>query len=210
MTASARLLAAASLAFGLAYPWLSAGSMGPAATIAVKGAAVGLLALAAVLCARTLDGWLLAGLLALGALGDVLLEIHFGAGAAAFAAGHIVAIGLYRRHRCAGVNMSQVIVAALLPAAAAAVPAFLLWGRPEAVPFIAYGLLLGAMAASAWLSRFPRRLVASGALLFLASDMLIAVRLGVGAQWLGLPVWYLYYAGQLLIFVGVSGRLRPA
>jgi uncharacterized membrane protein YhhN len=212
MTGRTWLLVAMSLFFGLGYPLLRSVSSGPEAMIAAKGASVGLLALAAALRARDSDGWLLACVMALGALGDILLEIDFGAGAAAFAAGHIVAIGLYRRHPRIGVNPSQWTVAALMPAAAAIFPAFLLWGRPDAVPFIAYGLLLGAMAASAWLSRFPRRLVAAGALLFLVSDMLIAVRLGVGAQWLGLPIWLLYYVGQLMIFLGVTSSLpvKPA
>jgi len=203
MTAMARVLVVSSLLFGLGYPLLWSAPPGPLAMIAAKGAGVGLLAVAAALRAREADGWLLACVMALGALGDMLLEIDFAAGAAAFAAGHMVAIGLYRRHPRTGVNPSQWTVAALIPAAAATFPAFLLWGRPDAVPFVAYGLLLGAMAASAWLSRFPRRLVAAGALLFLVSDMLIAVRLGVGAQWLGLPIWLLYYLGQLMIFLGV-------
>jgi uncharacterized membrane protein YhhN len=77
------------------------------------------------------------------------------------------------------------------------------------LPFIAYAALLGAMAAGAWLSRFPRGLVAFGALLFLASDMLIAARMGMEARpfELGLAIWILYYCGQFLIFAGVSASL---
>jgi uncharacterized membrane protein YhhN len=89
------------------------------------------------------------------------------------------------------------------------VPFVLLQGRPEAVAFTAYALLLGAMAASAWLSRFPRGLVAAGALLFLASDMLIALRMGRGVAGLGPAIWLLYYVGQLMIFLGVSTALPP-
>jgi uncharacterized membrane protein YhhN len=170
--------------------------------IALKGAGVGLLALAAALRAKTTDGWLLAAVLALGALGDVLLEIDFAAGAAAFAAGHVAAIVLYWRNR-SEIPPRRWSVAALLPVAAAALPALLLRGRPEAWPFTAYALLLGAMTAAAWLSHFPR-LVALGASLFLASDMLIAARLAGGAPELGLAIWLLYYVGQLLIFLGVS------
>jgi uncharacterized membrane protein YhhN len=178
-----------------------------AADIAVKGAGVGLLALAALSRARDLDGRLLALVLALGATGDVLLESSLAAGAAAFAVGHVVAILLYRRNRRTGTDQKDWATAALVLLAAAAVPGLLLQGRMEALPFTLYALLLGAMAASAWLSRFPRRLVAAGALLFLASDMLIAFRMASETAGLGPPIWLLYYVGQLMIFLGISSSL---
>ena len=177
--------------------------------MAWKGAGVGLLALAAVTRARDLDGRLLASVLALGATGDVLLEISLGAGAAAFAAGHAVAIFLYRRNRRMETDQIDVAIAALILLAAAAFPGLLLQGREEAIPFVAYALLLGAMAACAWLSRFPRGLVATGALLFLASDMLIAFRISSDVAGLGPPIWLLYYVGQLSIFLGVASSLPP-
>ena len=208
MRGTARLLVVASLVFGLAYPLLWDHLPTPAA-IALKGAGVGLLALAAALSARNADGWLLALVLGLGATGDMLLEISLAAGAAAFAAGHLAAIFLYRRNRRAETDQKDMAVATLILLAAAAVPGFLLQDRPEAVPFTAYALLLGAMSASAWLSRFPRGLVATGALLFLASDMLIALRMASELAGLGVPIWLLYYVGQLLIFVGVSIVLPP-
>ena len=207
MRGTARLLVATSLAFGLSYPLLWDHLPAPAMTIAVKGAGVGLLALAAAVRARGADGWLLASLLALGGLGDVLLEISLAAGAAAFAAGHATAILLYRRNRRAEADQKDWAIAALILLAAAAVPGFLLQGRPEAWPFTFYALLLGAMAASAWLSRFRRGLVAAGAILFLASDMLIAARMASGAGGLGPLIWLLYYCGQFLIFVGVTSSL---
>jgi uncharacterized membrane protein YhhN len=207
MRAVTRGLVALSLVFGLGYPLLWDHLPTPATSIAVKGAGVGLLALAAGSSARNRDGWLLALVLGLGATGDMLLEISLGAGAIAFAAGHSVAILLYRRHRRSDADQKDWAFAALILVAAAAVPGLLLQGRPEALPFTAYALLLGAMAASAWLSRFPRGLAAAGALLFLASDMLIAVRMASDAAGLGPPIWLLYYAGQLLIFLGVSTAL---
>lgn len=212
MTGTARLLVASSLVFGLGYPLLWSQGLPPAAMVAVKGAGVGLLAVAAAWRARTADGWLLATMMALGAAGDVLLEIDFAAGASAFAAGHIVAIILYLRNLRPAPGLLDRAVAALLPAAATALPYFLLRERPEAVAFALYALLLGGMAAGAWTSRFPRRLVALGALLFLASDMLIAVRMAGGESWLGLPIWLLYYVGQLMIFLGVASSLpaKPA
>jgi uncharacterized membrane protein YhhN len=207
MSGTARWLVAISLVFGLGYPWLWSVALPGAVMIALKGAGVALLALAAALDTRTRDGWLLAALLAFGAIGDVLLEIDIAAGAGAFAVGHFVAIILYLRNRRVPVAL-DLAMAGLLPIVAAVTPALLLWGRREAVPFIAYALLLGAMTGSAWLSRFPR-LVPVGAMLFLASDMLIAVRLAGGETWLGLPIWLLYYLGQLMIFLGVRISLPP-
>jgi uncharacterized membrane protein YhhN len=207
MTGRIRLAVAVSIVIGLGYPLIWDHLPTPALAIAAKGAGVGLLALAAALRARSPDGWLLACLLALGAAGDVLLEISLAAGAAAFAAGHGVAILLYRRNRRAGADQKDWAVAALILLAAAVVPGLLLQGRPEALPFTAYALLLGAMAATAWLSRFPRGLVAVGALLFLASDLLIAFRMASGLAGLGASIWLLYYVGQLLIFLGVTSSL---
>lgn len=203
MGRSTWLLVATSLVAGLSYPLLW-DHLPDAADIALKGSAVGLLALAAVLRARGPDGWLLATVMALGATGDVLLEISLAAGAAAFAAGHAVAIVLYRRNRRPEADQKDRAIAALILLAAAVAPLALLRDRAEALPFAAYGLLLGAMAAAAWLSRFPRGPVATGALLFLASDMLIALRMGSDIAGLAPPIWLLYYAGQLMIFLGIA------
>jgi len=65
------------------------------------------------------------------------------------------------------------------------------------------------MAAAAWTSRFPRFVVGLGAVLFVVSDLLIFARLGplAGATWVGFGVWTLYFGGQLLICLGVSGTL---
>lgn len=199
-----------SFAFGLAYPLLATFPFNATTAISLKGAGVGLLALAAALQARTADGILLAALLALGATGDVLLEIDFAAGATAFAAGHVVAILLYWRNRPAVLPPWAWGAAAALPFLAAASAFLLVGGRPEGPAFAGYALLLGAMTAAAWMSRFPRALVGLGASLFLASDMLIALRLGSGARGfhLNAGIWLLYYAGQAMIFLGVSTSLR--
>jgi uncharacterized membrane protein YhhN len=209
MGGTQRLLVGASLLLGLFHPLLWGLALPGAAMIALKGAGVGLLAAAALIAARTADGRLLALVLALGATGDVLIEVDLAAGASAFAAGHLVAVALYLRNQRGAAGPLDLGVAALLPAAAAVTPFLLLRGRPEALAFVIYGALVGAMAAAAWTSRFPRGLVALGALLFLASDMLIAARLAMAARpfELGLAIWLLYYGGQFLIFVGVSASL---
>ena len=203
MTGAQRLLLTLSVVAGLAYPlsWLA--ELPQPASIALKGSGVALLAACAMLGARSRDGWTLALVMALGAAGDVLLELSFGAGAAAFAAGHGVAITLYLRNRRETLAPADWAVAGLLLAFGAVMPVLILGGREGVAPFTIYALLLSAMAATAWLSRFPRHLTGLGALMFVASDALIALRLASGAE-LGLPIWLLYYFGQLLIFLGVS------
>ena len=204
-------LLAASLVAGLAYPLFWNLGLADAAQIALKGAGVGLLALLAATQARSIDGWLLAAVMAFGALGDVLLEINFEAGAGAFAVGHVAAIVLYLRNRRAERSGSQRAAAAALPLFGAAMPLLLLGSKaPELPGFTVYSLLLTVMAATAWLSRFPRDRTGLGAVLFVASDTLIAARMGplAGLDWVSYAIWLLYYVGQLLIFLGVSSTLR--
>ena len=66
------------------------------------------------------------------------------------------------------------------------------------------------MAASAWLSRFPRTLTGAGALMFAVSDLLIFLRTGRPALDvfpMGLAVWGLYFGGQAMICLGVVRTL---
>ena len=177
--------------------------------IAWKGAGVALLAAWAALNAHGRDGWLIAAVLALGALGDVLLERSQACGALAFLAGHIVAIILYLLHRRSKPSPSQVALALLLLVAVPVI-AFLLPADRAAAPGIAiYATGLGAMVASAWASRFPRYRVGLGAVMFVASDLLIFSRMGPLAGSL-VPIfliWPLYFGGQALIAWGAVTTL---
>ena len=66
------------------------------------------------------------------------------------------------------------------------------------------------MAATAWLSRFGRYRVGTGAVLFVVSDWLIFSRMGAIdlAPLPDLLIWPLYYFGQFLIATGVVQALR--
>lgn len=184
----------------------------PAASVAWKGAGVSLLAVYAALGARSLDGWLLVLVMAFGAAGDMLLETHgLITGALAFLAGHLVAIALYLRNRRPGLGGQDCAVAlALLVLITGA--AYLLPADRDGAPGVGlYAAGLAAMAATAWLSRFPRSLVAAGAVMFAVSDLLIFLRTGRPALDIfpmGLAVWSLYFAGQALITLGVAGALQ--
>lgn len=201
----------ASLVAGIGYPLAWNAGLPEAGLILLKGIGVGLLALLAATRAQTRDAWLLAAVMAFGALGDVLLEVRFEAGVAAFAVGHLAAICLYARNRRRSPSPSQIALAAVLLLFGATMP-FLLLGsdNPQFGGLTLYSLLLTLMASMAWLSRFPRYRTGLGALLFVLSDTLIAARMGPLADriWVGYAVWLTYYAGQLLIFLGVSSTLR--
>ena len=181
-----------------------------AAAIAWKGAGVGLLAIYAGVTARSLDGWLLAVVMAFGAAGDVLLETHgFVVGGLAFFVGHLVAIALYLRNRrvltLGGITYATALFAIIV------LSAYLFPKNRETVGVIAiYATGLATMTAVAWLSRFPRPLVAAGAIMFAASDLLIFLRTGrptLDIPPMGLAVWGLYFAGQALVAVGVRRGL---
>jgi uncharacterized membrane protein YhhN len=181
----------------------------PVALIAWKGAAVALLALWAATNAQGRDGWLFVAVMAFGAVGDVVLELSQVGGALAFLAGHIVATILYLRHRRPAPTPSQIALSVLLLIATPVIAFLLPADRAAAPGFAVYALGLGAMAASTWASRFPRYKVGLGAVLFVASDLLIFARLGPLAHSMapGLLIWPLYLAGQVLIAFGVVTTL---
>lgn len=181
------------------------------AEVVWKGAGVGLLAVYAGLKARAMDGWVLTAVMALGALGDVLLVTSgLTIGALAFLAGHLAAMVLYARNRRGASVPALLAAAAFIPVVVGI--AFHLPADRAGAPGVAlYATGLSAMAASAWLSRFPRGQVALGALMFVVSDLLIFARGGFLPESFasGVAVWGLYYLGQLLICLGVSRTLEP-
>ncbi|MDB5678125.1 MAG: lysoplasmalogenase [Sphingomonas bacterium] len=203
------LLFVAALVAGVSY-WIGGQHTEPALLpMAWKGSGVGLLALWAALNARNRDGWQIAAVLALGALGDVVLERSQAGGGGAFLAGHIVAAALYWRHHRMKRTPSQTALALLLLVGTPLI-AFLLPADRAAAPLIAvYALGLGAMAGSAWASTFPRYRLGIGAVMFAASDLLIFAKLGplAASPLLHLLIWPLYFGGQALIAWGAVTTL---
>lgn len=203
------VLMGAALAAGLGF-LLLAPLVGGSAHVVLKGSGVTLLALAALQLPVRGAGWL-ALVMALGAAGDMLLELPglFLAGGASFAAGHLVAIIFYARHRRQTAAADR-LIAALLILYGLIMPPLL---TPDRLPVgfaMVYAVLLCGMAASLWLSRFPR-LAALGGLLFVLSDTVLVLRMG-GGQLLGpmmdsMLVWISYFGGQWLITLGVARGL---
>lgn len=174
--------------------------------VALKGGSVAALGAYALTRSRVVDARLVAAVMFVGAAGDVGIETSTVLGGALFLLSHLVAIALYWRNRRPNPVATQKAAAASL---LVGVPlgAWLLTHDPLATT---YAVALAGMAAFAWLSRFSRYTVGVGALLFVASDLLIFARLG-GVLPQSLTSWFiwpLYYAGQFLIATGVIRTLR--
>lgn len=196
----------ASVAAAVAYYFLWNNPIGGVWLILLKGAGVGLLAVYALQRGPGADGKLLFVVLALGAAADMALELWFEVGGALFALSHVVAVVLYFRNRRRAPAFSQKLLALALLVGTPVIA----WLLSEQAELTAYAAILGMMAASAWLSRFPRYRVGIGAVLFVVSDWLIFSRFGSFDTGV-LPdvlVWPLYYAGQLMIATGVVQTLR--
>ncbi|MDJ0977765.1 MAG: lysoplasmalogenase family protein [Erythrobacter sp.] len=197
---------AASLLAGVAYYFLWNNAIGGIWLILLKGAGVGFLAIYALRRTKGLDGAILTLALALSAAADAVLEIDFELGGVLFFASHWVAVALYLRNRKPDAARNRKLLGALL-LIATPVGAYALSGDPL---IGVYAISLGAMAATAWTSRFPVSRVGLGALLFIVSDWLIFSRMGP-LDLAPLPdilVWPTYYAAQFMIATGVVQTLR--
>lgn len=200
----------ASLAAAIAYYLLRLSTLPEMWLILLKGLPCSLLALYGRLNCSRRDGRLLALMMTVAALGDIAIEIDFGAGAMLFFLYHVLAISLYlkhpREHRTSTQRAAALAMLLLTPLLAWLLPA----DRTMAWPTAIYGLALGGMAACAWMSAFPRYRVGIGAVLFLTSDLLLIASRGplMGQTLPDALVWPLYYVGQFLITVGVVQTFR--
>ena len=201
----------ASIAAATAYYFLRDNPIGEGTWgILLKGAGVGLLAIYAQLRVphdrRGVDGVLLVLVLVLAALGDMAIELDFLIGGAFFAAAHCVAVGLYLRNRHPRPSPSQKLIGLGLLIGTPLV-SYILSGQPQIALYAAF---LGAMAAAAWMSHYPRYRVGTGAVLFVVSDWLIFARMG-SFDFGVLPdllIWPLYYIGQVMIATGIVQCMR--
>lgn len=205
----ARLILAASGLFALIYLFDDFGLSAPfPANVVIKAAGVSLLAVYAFRAGHLV----LAAGLALGALGDVFLALDQSVlplGIAAFGLGHLVYIWLFARWRMeAGPRGGMSRIAAL--AVALSGLAMMNWLQPHfgelQIAASVYNGIILVMAVLAILGRSPL-LAMIGALLFVVSDSVLAVRLFAGElDWAGPVVWVCYYLGQAAITLGLVTR----
>ena len=190
----------------VAYYVLKDGALGGLWVMLIKGAAVGALALYALMRGLGGDAKILALFLGISALGDMGVNYQLELGGAIFLLAHAAALFLFSRNlRPTPTGSQRALAIALLLGTP-----LISWLLSNDWKIAFYGLILGTMAASAWRSRFPRYRVGIGAVLFVISDWLIFAQMGVlqGSampEWL---VWPLYFAAQFLIATGVVQTLR--
>ncbi|WP_239805433.1 lysoplasmalogenase [Croceicoccus hydrothermalis] len=199
-----------SLFFGVSWWFVAGGAVPGLYQIAWKGAAVGALAIYAFQRHLGRDGALIAGVMTLYALADMAQELWLAAGGVLHAIGHLLAIWLFARNRRVNPARSQRLVGIAL-AIGVPLDAYLLAFGGEGRWMVAgYALILGAMAAMAWQSRFSRYRIGAGAVLFVLSDLLLIAVNGPlrSVAVAGSLVWPLYYTGVLMICTGVVVRLR--
>lgn len=199
----------------LAALWFWAAHAGrgeSAAASIVKTTSTAALALAGL--ASGAPGGIVAGL-ALGAVGDFALSRPgtrwFLAGMAAFAAGHL-AYALAFLTAFGPVSTPGPVGWAMLAAIAALVLSTEFWLAPHTGalrwPVRGYALVIGAMAAAAVLLPPGMGWVQAGVALFLASDVILALRMfrlkGETARLrASRTLWPAYWGGQALILCGV-------
>lgn len=172
----------------------------------LKGAGVGFLAVYAWVRHPERDAKVVALFMLLGALGDSLLDLFFQVGAGFFLAGHLVAVAFYLQHRRPVRSPTQLAAAGALLVGTPLIS----WLLTQDPLVLLYSAGLAAMAATAWISRFPRYRVGLGAVLFVISDLLIFARIGLPGMKpaADLLVWPIYYCGQFLIATGIIQTLR--
>ncbi|HAU21428.1 MAG TPA: lysoplasmalogenase [Erythrobacter sp.] len=198
------LLAAAAAA--IAFYFLRDNPIGGVWLILLKGSGVAFLAVYALRRSPLPDARILALVMALSALGDMGIELTLELGGALFFASHIAAMSLYLRNPRQEPSRSQKALAVSLLFAAPLVS----WLVSDSWQIALYSLALGGMAATAWMSRFPRYRVGIGAVMFVVSDWLIFAGQGsmAGSAFPNLMIWPLYFSGQFLIATGVVQTLR--
>lgn len=199
----------ASLLFGLTYSLSWQFAVPGLAAIAWKMGGVGMLVGYALRRHHSGEFLLLAGVMAFWALGDGLLELDMIWGAIAFAAGHMLAIALFLRHRRVHPVRSQKMLAVALFVLAPIIAWFLPGDAAMGMQAAIYTLFVAAMAAMGWNSNFPRYRVGLGAVAFVISDLLIFARMGPLAEagWVSLAIWMLYYGGVLMLATGIVTTL---
>jgi uncharacterized membrane protein YhhN len=187
-------------------------------TVLLKVASIALLAVLGFRVNR-----LLGIALSFGALGDFLLGIHrlgnlgaeklFLFGLGAFLIGHLVYIAMFRRflpHSWARHSpLRELGIMAVLLTLWLVLASLQSSLGPLLMPVIVYALVLAAMASTAILAELGNPLAAIGALLFVASDAMLAIAKFRGPCAGHNPlIWITYYLAQALIFLAVERHAR--
>lgn len=194
---------AALMALGhLANDWVN---LAPPWGLAWKASGIVLLGLYAL----SQRAWLAGIALLLCATGDVLLEIRFEAGMAAFALGHVVYILCFLQWgRVLGPNKRDRPLAGLVVVVSLAMLGWMVPGMGELlIPALIYQAIITVMVATAMVVKAPM-LARLGAVIFMLSDTLIAIGKFTTTDVLPGSVWITYAGAQIMIAWGLS-RIAP-
>lgn len=208
--AEKRPLLLASIVAALAFYYLRWQPWPELYLMPIKGAACALLALYLWQRHSSPDARLMAWAFGAASLGDMAIMFDFAIGGLLFFVYHVFAMGVYLRNRRTVLTSTQKAAAVAMLLLTPVIVWLLPADRAQASNLALYALALGAMAASAWVSVFPRYRVGAGAVLFLLSDLLLFAETGPleGSVVPQILVWPVYYLGQFLIATGVAQNLR--
>ena len=195
-----------SITAAIAYYFLQDSALGGVWLILLKGSAMAALAIYALRRSGHPDSRLLVAIMLFSSLGDMGIELSFQIGGLFFFIAHLVATSLYLKNGRHISTFSQKGLSVVLLLGTPAI-SYLLSDNWQVT---LYALSLGAMAATAWMSRFPRYRVGIGAVLFVISDWLIFAQMdqlngNPISEWL---IWPCYFVGQFMIATGVVQTLR--
>lgn len=139
-------------------------------------------------------------------------KVWFLRGLLAFLTAHLIYMYLFsqRTRRPLRLTAAEILGCAFLVSGALSALAFLWpWLGVMQLPVLIYASALTGMNIAALLTRMPG--VFSGALLFLSSDTLLALRIFGGLPaWSSFLIWATYYAAQLTITCGYLAAPPPA
>lgn len=197
----------ASMALAIAWVWLRDGTLPGLYLIALKGAPLVVLAIYAGLRHRGNDTRSLAGMLALEGVGTALWYEIPVIGLNAMMIAFLIGLTLFLVHRRAVMDSGRKASALALTLGTPLLCFFAADRAGVGVPLF-LGLALGGMAASAWISTFPRSRVGLGAALIVAGVVLDIAASGGSGGLLALAAWPLFYVGNLVLATGVTGELR--
>lgn len=197
----------ASILLAAAWAWLQDSALPGLYLLVLNAAPLLLLAVYAVLRHRGNDTRSLAGMLALQGIGSALWYYAPVIGLNALLVAYLLGLTLFLVHRQPVVDAGG-RVSALVLTLGTPLLCYVAADRAGVAFPLFLGLGLGGMAASAWISTFPRQRVGFGAALIVAGVILEIAGGGSAASVLRLAAWPLFYLGNLVLATGVTGELQ--
>lgn len=200
----------ASLVLALAYFLLKDREFPGTYLFILEAGSLFLLAVYAMMRHDGKDGRIVAAIMFFAGIGVVAVELDQYIGILVLILAYALGIGLFVKYRRANMVPTQKVAAVSLLFLTPLICWRLPFDRADSVMLAIYGLSLGAMAATAWASRFPRYRVGAGALLQVFASIVSIATAGplYAATWPDYVVWSAFYLGHFLVCTGTIQTLR--